>query len=77
MQETQDVGLIPGSGRSPGIGNDNPLQYSCLKHFMNKGAWQATVQGVTESDMTEHSTGHTQVKAFSFKTNVLGPIKFT
>ena len=44
---------------------------------MNKGAWQATVHGVTESDMTEHSTGHTQVKAFSFKTNVLGPVQFT
>ena len=46
-------GLIPGSGRSPGIGKGNPLQYSCLGNPMDRGAWQATVHGVTESDMTE------------------------
>ena len=38
--------LIPESGRSPGEGNDNPLQYSCLENFMDKGAWWATVHGV-------------------------------
>ena len=43
-------GLIPGSGRSPGEGNDNPLQYYCLGNTMDRGAWQATVHGVTESD---------------------------
>ena len=49
----RDMGPIPGSGRSPGEGNGNPLQYSCLKNFMDKRAWGATVQGVTkESDMT-------------------------
>ena len=43
---------IPGSGRSPGEGNCNPLQYSCLKNSMDRGAWQATVYGVAkESDM--------------------------
>ena len=44
-----DKGSIPGSGRSPGEGNGNPLQYSCLGSIL---AWQATVHGVTESDMT-------------------------
>ena len=39
---TGDVGLIPGLGRSPGEGNGNPFQYSCLENPMNKGAWQAT-----------------------------------
>ena len=43
-----DTGLIPGSGRSPGEGNGNPLQYSCLGNPMDKGAWQATVHGVTK-----------------------------
>ena len=44
-----DLGLIPGLGRSPGEGNGNPLQYSCLENLMDRGAWQATVPGVTES----------------------------
>ena len=37
-----DMGLIPGSGRSPGEGNGNPLQYSCLENSMDRGAWWAT-----------------------------------
>ena len=44
-----DVGLIPGSGRSPGGGNGNPLQYSCLENPMERGAWRATVYGVAKS----------------------------
>ena len=44
-----DAGSIPGSGRSPGEGNDNPLQYSCLENSMDREAWQATVRGVTNS----------------------------
>ena len=48
-----DSGSVPGSGRSPGAGNGNPLQYSCLENFMDRGAWWAAVQGVTELDMTE------------------------
>ena len=44
---------IPGLGRSPGEGNGNPLQYSCLENPMDRGVWQATVHGVTESDTTE------------------------
>ena len=39
----EDVGLIPGSGRSPEEGNGNLLQYSCLENLMDRGAWQATV----------------------------------
>jgi len=51
-----DTGSVPGSGRSPGGGNGNPLQYSCLENPMDGGAWQATVPGVTkDSDMTEHA----------------------
>ena len=48
-----DVGSVPESGRSLGERNGNPFQYSCLGNPMNRGAWQATVHGVTESDMTE------------------------
>ena len=47
--DTGDVGLIPGSGRSPGEGNDNPLQDSCLENSMDRGAWRATVCGVAKS----------------------------
>ena len=46
-----DVGLIPGSERSPGVGNGNPLQYSYLENSIDRGAWQATVHGVTKSWM--------------------------
>ena len=42
-------GLIPGSGRSPGEGNGNPLQYSCLENPMDRGAWWAVLHGVTKS----------------------------
>ena len=45
----RDMGLIPGSGRSPWEGNGHPLQYSCLGNSMDRGAWQATVLGVTKS----------------------------
>ena len=49
----RDAGLIPGSGRSPGKGNGNPLQNSCLGNPMDRGSWWATVHGVTkELDMT-------------------------
>ena len=44
-----DMGLIPGLGRSPAEGNGNPLQYSCLENYMDRGAWWTTVHGVTKS----------------------------
>ena len=44
-----DAGSIPGSGRSPGEGNGKLLQYSCLGNPMDRGAWQATVHGLTNS----------------------------
>ena len=58
-----DLGSIPGSGRSPGEGNGNPLQYSCLENPMDSGAWRATVHEVAESQtrlnnfMHTHTTG--------------------
>ena len=53
-----DLGSIPGLGRSPGEGNGNPLQYSCLENPMDGGAWWATVHGVTKS--------HTRLSDFTF-----------
>ena len=52
----RDAGLLPGSRRSPGEGNGNPLQYSFLGKPMDTGAWQATVHGVTELKMAERLT---------------------
>ena len=54
--DVRDVGSIPRLGRSPGVGNGNPLQYSCLENPMDREAWQATVHSVSEeSDATEHT----------------------
>ena len=50
---TEDLDSIPGLGRSPGEGNGNPLQYSCLKNPIDRGTWRASVYGITESDKTE------------------------
>ena len=50
------TGSIPGLGRSLGEGNGNPLQYSCLRNPMDRGAWRAAVHGVTELDAPEHRT---------------------
>ena len=47
-----EVDLIPGSGRSPGERNCNPVQYSCLENTMNRGAWPATIHGVTKESNT-------------------------
>ena len=44
--DLKDVGLVPGSGRSPGGGHGNPLQYSCLENPTERGAWQTTVIGL-------------------------------
>ena len=60
-----DPGSIPGSGRSPGDGNGNPLEYSCLENSMDRGAWQATVHGVTKSQ-TRLSNWHTHYLSSAF-----------
>ena len=57
--DARDAGSIPGSGRSPGGGNGNALQCSCLGNSRDRGAWWATIHGVTESDRTEHVHTHT------------------
>ena len=48
-RDTRDLGLILELGKSPGGGNGNPLQYSCLENPMGRGAWQTTVYGITEN----------------------------
>ena len=48
-EDSRDTGSILESGRSPGVGNGNPLQYSCQKNSMDRGAWQASVHGVAKS----------------------------
>ena len=50
-----DVGSIPGLEQSPGGGNGNPLQYSCLGNPMDRGAWEATVHGAAKSDKSMHA----------------------
>ena len=45
--DARDMGSIPGSARSPGVGNGKPLQYSCLENSLGRGAWWATVHGET------------------------------
>ena len=47
--DARDTGWIPGSGRSPGVRNGSPFQYSCLENSMDKGAWQTIVHGVAQS----------------------------
>ena len=48
-EDVRHLGVIPGSGRSPGGGHGNPLQYSCLENPMDRGAWWAMVHGVAKS----------------------------
>ena len=53
--DTGDTGSIPGAGRCPGVGNSNPFSYSCSENPMDRGAWQATVRGIAESDTCKHA----------------------
>ena len=55
--DSRDAGSIPGSDRSPGEGNGNPLQYSCLESATDRGAWRATVHRVAEPATTEQDAG--------------------
>ena len=59
-EDARDAGSVPGSGRSPGEGNGNPLQYSCLEKSMGRGAWPATVHGVAESQTRLSTRLHNQ-----------------
>ena len=61
VEDAADTGSIPGLGRSPGVGNDNPLQYSCQENSMGREAWWATVHVVAKSQ-TCQSTHNTIVK---------------
>ena len=54
--DAEDLGWIPGLGRSPGEKNDNPFQYPCLENPMDRGAWRRTDHGIAESDTTEQLT---------------------
>ena len=73
-----DPGSIPGLGRSPGEGNRNPLQYSCLESFMDGGAWKATVHGITRNQKGVSNITST----FHFPLSCIGkengnPLKFS
>ena len=67
--DSRNAGSTPGWGRSPGGGHGNPLQYSCLKHPMDRGAWRATVHGVTKSQTPKSQTPKSQTG--SLKSNTM------
>ena len=60
-RDRRDSGVMPGSGRSPGGGNGNSLQYSCLENPMDREAWQATVHGVAKSQSRLNTHTHTNL----------------
>ena len=60
--DAREENLVPGSGRCPGVGNGNPLQYSCLENPTDRGNCQATVRGIVEHDVTEHEQ-HAHLKS--------------
>ena len=78
MQETAynagDRGSIPGSGRSPGVGNGHALQYSCLENSMDKGAWRATVRGVARFGHDQAIPGGSDGKASAYNAGDPGSI---
>ena len=64
--DTGDVGSIPGSGISPGVGNGNPLQYSCLENHMDRGAWWAADHGLAKSQTRLSDSTHTWLVLYSY-----------
>ena len=77
--DIRDVGSIPGLGRSPGVGNGNPLQYTCLENPMDRRDWRAIVHAITELDTTEHAHTHThyRVDRWDALRNVKSPALFS
>ena len=71
-RDTGDVGLVSGSGRSPGVGNGDPLQCSCLENPKDDGAWWATVYGVAQSRtrLKRLSSSSSNVGSFLYFTKV-------
>ena len=68
----RDVGSIPASGRSPGGGQGNPLQYSCLQNPKDRGAWQATVHGITKSQiLLKWLSTYTYINSVQFNRSVV------
>ena len=64
MGDVEEVGLIPGSGRTPGGGYGNPLQYSCLEKPMDRGAWQSMVRRVAKSQIRlKELSVHTEIQS--------------
>ena len=66
-RDAKDVGSIPASGRAPGRGNGNPLQYSCLENPVDRGAWWATVRGVARSWTRLSDWAHTAISSSTFR----------
>ena len=74
-----EVGLIPGSGRCPGVGNSNPRQYSCLRNAMDRGARWATAHGAAKSHMRLSARAHTHTHSHSLslsQTQSIHPVNY-
>ena len=65
-RDARDMGSIPGSGRSPGEGNGNLLQYSCLGNPMDRGTWWATVHECKESNTTDYNNIHINTHMYTY-----------